>query len=101
MNVRCENCKQTFETPVHAAGKIEYARCKNVFRVAYRFRTPCPHCKKVLRLTPHGTRNAIGIALNLPEDEETEAFLVSSERPHRRPGRSLHPALWTRVVSTT
>ncbi|HLG20802.1 MAG TPA: M23 family metallopeptidase [Bdellovibrionota bacterium] len=74
MNVQCESCRQSFETPVTEVGRIEYARCKNVFRVRYRFRTPCPHCKQIIQLTPHGSHSALGIPCSIATDEPTEAF---------------------------
>ncbi len=78
LSVKCENCQREFGTPIHSVGRIEYTRCKNVFRVAYRFRTPCPHCRHILQLSPHGKNEAIGVALSLPKNEVTERLSVAS-----------------------
>jgi len=80
LNVKCQSCNLQFDVPLHTTGKIEYANCKNVFRVSYRFRTPCPQCKEVLLLSPAGHHLAIGTPLHVKHDEETEVFL-SRELP--------------------
>ncbi len=72
MQVRCSKCRGIFEVPVTAAGNIEYSKVKNVFRVSYRFRTPCPHCRSILQLAP-GTRElANGIPQKFDLSEKTE-----------------------------
>lgn len=79
MKVRCQQCENQFEVPVQSAGSISYDGCKNVFRVSYRFRTPCPSCKRILSLAPGSNDEVIGTALDLDENETTESFEVVEE----------------------
>ena len=79
MKVHCQSCASQFDVPVRSAGHIDYDGCQNVFRVSYRFRTPCPKCKKVLQLAPHDRNGAIGIVIATSSNEKTEAYAVSSD----------------------
>src|SRR5580765_199521 len=75
MQVHCEKCLKDFEIPVKTAGKIEYSRCENVFRVSYKFRVSCIHCKTILRLSPKGNHAAIGI----PDEVDTQEKTIASQ----------------------
>lgn len=81
ITVECQSCKDKFEVPLASPGKIDYERCKNIFRVSYRFRTACPHCRKILQLTPQGQNHTVGVVLNINTDEETETILVDEREP--------------------
>jgi murein DD-endopeptidase MepM/ murein hydrolase activator NlpD len=74
MNVLCQNCRTRFDVPIRSAGRIDYDGCKNVFRVNFRFRTPCPSCRKILQLSPAGNESAVGIVLEIPPNEKTESL---------------------------
>jgi murein DD-endopeptidase MepM/ murein hydrolase activator NlpD len=78
MRVRCTKCDETFTVPVTAAGGIEYSKAKNVFRVTYRFRTPCPKCHTVLQLAPAAKDSALGIPLETDTTEKTQ-FMAGGE----------------------
>lgn len=79
MKVVCQNCRSTFDLPLTSAGKIDYDGCKNVFRVSYRLRTPCPSCRKILQLSPGAAGGALGIASPFEPDEATENFALTPE----------------------
>ncbi|MFH1017925.1 MAG: M23 family metallopeptidase [Pseudomonadota bacterium] len=60
--------------PVTAAGNIEYSKVRNVFRVSYRFRTPCPNCRSVLQLAPGPGGMANGIPQAFDPSEKTQCL---------------------------
>jgi len=72
MKVTCGQCRHQFDLPLKSVGKVEFARCRNLFRVNYRFRTPCPSCRTLLQLAPNGELGALGTAFEFDSSEVTE-----------------------------
>ncbi|MFH1263394.1 MAG: M23 family metallopeptidase [Pseudomonadota bacterium] len=90
MKVICQHCQSPFDVPVKSLGQIDYDGCKNVFRIAYRVRTPCPTCKTILQVTPNGKSEAIGVPLTVQSQETTEKQPPRSKTGHTQRTNASH-----------
>ncbi|MCB0327329.1 MAG: M23 family metallopeptidase [Bdellovibrionales bacterium] len=76
MKIQCNRCGHEFESPVQKAGNVHFTKCKNVFKVDYRLKVPCPQCKHVLGLEQKipNKETIVGVALEV-DSEQTQVFI--------------------------
>lgn len=84
MEILCQNCGHAFDSPLENIGQIHYTESKNIFRVEYGVKIPCPACKEILKILPDQSM-FVGIPIAVFSKKGTDADkVVPQEEPTHR-----------------